>query len=326
MPSRMSCCIPSEVRPARKVWMLSIDRSTRVSSPRRSRRSSQLGEQAEGDEPAQDEERHDAEPERGDGRVTDGQDVLRPDPTVRAAPEDAEHDEGQAERGQRGSDEVELRDALRLGARLQPAAQQEDDDDGHDLAGEDQPPGPGRRDEPADDRPDGDGCGGHPTDDPVGEGAVLAFVVGGDEGGDGRDDHDGAEALDERPAQEQGRQVGAEGGGQGPGPVDGQADGERSLAAPDVADLGAHEHERGHDQGVGGDGQLDALDGRVEVLDDLRDRHVHDAAVEDHHELGGGQDGDGGPAAHHGRSFFLDRRVRPVVVAGPSDARSRARS
>ena len=70
-----------------------------------------------------------------------------------------------------------------------------------------------------------------------------------------------------------------------PEAVDGEADRERAVAAEDVAELRAGEHERRHHQRVGGDRELDALDRRVEVLDDLRDRHVHDAAVEHHHEL-----------------------------------------
>ena len=45
------------------------------------------------------------------------------------------------------------------------------------------------------------------------------------------------------------------------------------------------QHQRRHHQRVRRDGELHALDRRVEIRDDLRDRHVHDAAVEHHHEL-----------------------------------------
>ena len=102
-------------------------------------------------------------------------------------------------------------------------------------------------------------------------------------------------------------QVGAEGRRQRARAVDGEADGEGPVATPDVAELGAHEHEGGHDQGVGRDGQLDALDGRVEVRRDLRDRDVHDAAVEHHHELRRGEDDDRQPIAHRQMVAAADR-------------------
>ena len=71
-----------------------------------------------------------------------------------------------------------------------------------------------------------------------------------------------------------------------------EPDREGAVPAEDVAQLRAGQHERRHHERVRGDRELDALDGRVEVGDDLRDRHVHDAAVEHHHELGGGENRD----------------------------------
>jgi len=52
-------------------------------------------------------------------------------------------------------------------------------------------------------------------------------------------------------------------------------------------ELRSGEHESRHHERVEGDRELYALDRRVEVGDDLRDRHVHDAAVQHHHELRG---------------------------------------
>jgi len=80
----------------------------------------------------------------------------------------------------------------------------------------------------------------------------------GDKRGDGGDHQHRTEALDQRPAEQQDGQVRAEGGRQRSGGLDGQADGERPFPAPDVAELGADEHERRNHQRVGGDHQLDA--------------------------------------------------------------------
>ena len=57
---------------------------------------------------------------------------------------------------------------------------------------EDVAPAEVRRHEAADHGPDGDGSSGDAADDPVGEGAILALVVGGDERRDGRDHEHGA--------------------------------------------------------------------------------------------------------------------------------------
>ena len=56
------------------------------------------------------------------------------------------------------------------------------------------------------------------------------------------------------------------------------------LAADQVADLAADEDERGRDQRLERDRRLDAADRRVEVLDDRRDRHVHQRRVDDEDE------------------------------------------
>ena len=56
------------------------------------------------------------------------------------------------------------------------------------------------------------------------------------------------------------------------------------LAADEVADLAADEDERRGHQRLERDRRLDAADRRVEVLDDRRDRHVHERRVDDEHE------------------------------------------
>ena len=59
-----------------------------------------------------------------------------------------------------------------------------------------------------DERPGRDGRRRHPADEPVRERALLALVVRGDEGRDRRDDQNGTQPLDQRPAEQQDRQVG----------------------------------------------------------------------------------------------------------------------
>ncbi len=66
-------------------------------------------------------------------------------------------------------------------------------------------------------------------------------------------------------------------------------DHERALSAEDLTDLPSGDHERGHDQRVERDGDLDAGHGRAEVLCHRGDGHVHDRAVQGHEELGQSQ-------------------------------------
>ena len=70
-----------------------------------------------------------------------------------------------------------------------------------------------------------------------------------------------------------------------PHAVDHAADRERALAADDLADLSAGDHQRRHHERVERDRGLDPGDRRPDVLGDRRDRHVHHRAVERHQEL-----------------------------------------
>jgi hypothetical protein len=75
------------------------------------------------------------------------------------------------------------------------------------------------------------------------------------------------------------------------------ADPERPPPAHDVAELAAQDHQRGHHQRVEGDDALDRRHIGVEVVDQLRDRHVHHGLVEDHQELRRRQHDEDPPAA-----------------------------
>jgi len=84
-------------------------------------------------------------------------------------------------------------------------------------------------------------------------------------------------------------------------------DRERPVAPEDVGELGAEQHERRHDERVERDRRLHALDRRVEVVDDLGDRDVHDARVEHHHELREGQE-------HHRESLAHGAAAHPAIT------------
>ena len=181
---------------------------------------------------------------------------------------------------------------------------------------EHEPPRVVRRHPAADHGADRDRGAGDTADDPVGEGTILPLIVRRDQSGDGRDHQNGAEAFDERPAEEQDVQVRAQRRRQRAKPVDRETDGEGTVATPDVAELRSHEHERRHHQRVGGDRGLHARDGRVEVGHDLRDRDVHHARVEHHHELRSREDDQGEPAAHQAESTASASLEKHAGVGG----------
>ena len=63
-----------------------------------------------------------------------------------------------------------------------------------------------------------------------------------------------------------------------------QAEHVGALAADQVADLAADQDERSRDERLERDRRLHAARGRVEVVHDGRDRHVHQRRVDDEHE------------------------------------------
>ena len=107
-------------------------------------------------------------------------------------------------------------------------------------------------------RADRDGDRARRRDEPVGRGPPLGREVAGDERDDRRQDQRRADALEERPAEEQDRQVLRERGRERAAAVDHAADRERALAADHRADLRAGDHQRRHHERVRGDRALDA--------------------------------------------------------------------
>ena len=93
------------------------------------------------------------------------------------------------------------------GRVLDPAGEDQDHEHDQDLAGEDPAPGEVRRRDAADQRSDGHGDGARRHDQAVGARATRHRDVAGDQGDDGRQDQGRADALEERPAEDQHRQV-----------------------------------------------------------------------------------------------------------------------
>ena len=205
-------------------------------------------------------------------------------------------------------------------ARDQPAEQQDDDhDDG--LAGEHVAPRVLGRDPAADQRAGGDGDRRDPAEQRVGERALLALVAGGGERGDRRNDEHGAEALDARPADQQHRRDSgsarwsASRGRRSPSPIANAR--LRPRMSPSLAPSSMN-------------AAITSVYSVIAVctpwivvlrsVHDLRDRDVHDARVEHHHELGRGQHGQGDPLAN-GRWRSYPSPLEPA--RGPAAIRSR---
>ena len=239
-------------------------------------------------EQPEDEEAGEHEPEGQREAEERGRSRLGHDPAPGRRLEHADHEEREPGRRDHDADEVEVR-AMRDRRVGGAPRQQEDGDVDDDLAGEDVAPGEVGGHEAADHRPDGDGDRRRGEDEAVGLGPRRGREVAGHEGDDGRHDEHGADALEERPADDQHREVGRDRRGRRAAAVDDAADREGALEADDAADLAAQHHEAGHDQRVEGDRRLDAGDRGADVLGDGGDGDVHHRHVEGHEELAGGE-------------------------------------
>ena len=224
--------------------------------------------------------------------------VLRLDQTPHGGLQDPEDDQPETGGRQDRTDDVEPRLWSRPDGVTDEPGHDEDPDHEDDLAGEHDPPGEHRRRPAPEDRTDRDAGAGHAPDDRVGDLAVLALEVAGDQRDHRRQDERGADALEDRPAQGEDRHGRGKGGHRRAAPVDDEADTEGPPAPDDVADLAARQHEHRHDEAVERDDRLDGRDGRVEVGDQLTDRDPHDRLVEDHDELGARQGDQGRPVLH----------------------------
>ncbi len=190
---------------------------------------------------------------------------------------------------QRGPDQV---DPARLRRHVVDLAQHgQDGQHDDDLAEEDVPPGRVGGDGAADQRAGRDRHRARGRDQSVGGGAFVGREVGRDQSHDGRHDQRRADALQERPADQQLGEVLRDAGGERPGRVDHQADAHRLAAPHDGAELAAGDHQRGHHQRVQRDRGLDAGDRGAQVGRDRGHGHVHHGTVQGHQELAAGQHG-----------------------------------
>ena len=206
----------------------------------------------------------------------------------RPGAQDAVHDQPEAQRGQHGADQVQPGALLGRGIG-HPAGQAQDAEHHQDFTGERPPPGGIGGEQAADQRPGGHRDGAGRRDQPVCARALITREVRRHQRDDRRHDQRGPGTFQHGPSHDQHGQIAGQRGGQRPAPVDDAADGEGALAAEDLAELAAGDHQRGHHQRVEGDRGLDPGHRRADVLGHGGDRHVHDRTVQRHQELRRGQ-------------------------------------
>ncbi len=271
-------------------------------------------EAAEDHRAGRDHERSQREAEGLDRRVE------RPQPAPVAGLQHSDDDQREAHRREHAAHPVQLRlGALTVRLRQQPRAQQDRDRDEY-LADEHHPPAQLGGGPAAEDGADCDPGAGDAAQHAVGDRPVGTLVVAGDERNERRQHERRADPLQDRPAQHQGGDAPRRGGQAGAGRVDAHPNHERAPPAEDVSELAAGQHQRGHRQRVERDHRLDRGDGRVEVLDQLGDGHVHHRLIQDHQELRSAQHRQDTPLTH---AAILVGAPRSGVALGPSPANAR---
>ena len=197
--------------------------------------------------------------------------------------EDAEHHAAHPDHGQDRAAQVDLplprvRDVLE-----QPELRQHDRDD-HGLEQEADAPRQVGGDEAAEERADRGGDRGRRSDERIGLLLRRPLEVAVDEGLHRGQQQRGAEAADERPEHDDRRQALGERHRHRADRVAEETQDVRPFASEQVTDLAADQDERRRHQRLERDRALDGAHRRVEVLDDGRDRHVHQGRVDHEHE------------------------------------------
>ena len=203
-------------------------------------------------------------------------------PCARA--DDAVDDHAQAGGGEQRADRVEADtgNGRRVG---HPSGEAENAEHQDHLAHEDPAPAGIRREQPADQRPHGHRDGARRGHEPVGPRPLGAAEVRGHQRHHSGHDERGAQPFQHRPAEDEDRQGLRQRGDARTAPVDHAADHEGPLAPDDLPDLAARDHERGHDERVEGDGELNPGDRGPDVLGHGCNGHIHDRGVQGHEEL-----------------------------------------
>ena len=239
--------------------------------------------------------------------------------------QDPEHDAAHADDGEDRADHVDLPrpgvgdvvDELDLG-------QHDRDDD--DLEHEADPPRQVRGDEAAEQRPDRGGDRRRRPDQRVrllaGRASKFPWISDCIAGSSS----DAPEPADDRPEDDDRGQALRQRHRQGADRVGQQTEDVRPLAPDQIADLAADQDERSRDQRLERDRRLHTAHRRVEILDDRRDRHVHQRRVDDEHEHRRRQEDRESRAAP-----FLGRNARARALgqgrsALPTERRSAPRS
>ena len=190
---------------------------------------------------------------------------------------------------------------------------EEDQRRDHHLADEDDAPCELGGRPPAENRPNRDPRSGDAPEHSIRDRPLRSSVVARHERDERRQHHRRPDPLEDRPTQHQRRDTPRGRRERRSRCVDHEPDREDSSAAPDVAELGAGDHQRCHHERIQRDHRLDRCHRRVEVRDQLRDRDVHHGLVEDHQELGGREDDEDRPL--HPRSPDDDRpRVSSLAI------------
>ena len=197
--------------------------------------------------------------------------------------EDPEHDPAHADRGEDRADDVHLPRAGVRDVVDEPHSEQDDPDD-HELAKEADPPGEIGGDQAAEQGADGGGDRGRGADERVGLALHRSLEVAVNERLHRGQEERGSETADDRPADDDREEALGQSHRECAHRVAEQADDVGALAPDQVADLAADEDERRRDECLERDRRLHPARGRVEILDDRRDRDVHQRRVEDEDE------------------------------------------
>ena len=197
--------------------------------------------------------------------------------------EDPQHDAAHPDGREDGADVV---DSPRAGVRhvVDASAAEQHERDDQNLPAEGDAPGEIGRDEAAEERPHGSGDSRRGSDQRVGLPLHRSLEVAVDQGLHRREQERRTEAADDRPEDDDRDEALRERHRQRSGRVAEQAEDVRALAAEEVADLAADQDEGRRDECFQRDRGLHAAGGRVEVVDDRRDRHVHQRRVDHEHE------------------------------------------
>ena len=197
--------------------------------------------------------------------------------------EDAKHDAAHTDHGQSGSDAVDLPRARIRDIAYQPDLSEHHRDD-HDLEHESDAPRQIRRDEAAEQRPDSGGDRGSGADQGIRPFHRGALEVPMNQGLHRWQQQRRAKPPDDRPEHEDRGQALCQRHGECADRVRDQANDVRAFAPDEVGHLAACQDERGRHERLDCDRCLHAADGRVEVVHDCRNRHVHQRGVYDQHE------------------------------------------